>query len=126
MRLCGSLCDPMPTVSWLFSEASTHPFLAKRLAEDGRLESFSADPAGYLCRQSFPAAYAINGAIYVVRRDVLMEQGKLLTERTLGYVMPTERSLDIDTPWDLWLANLVASHRHEFPEAALLTRKPAA
>lgn len=92
-------------------EAASHPYLAKRIREDGWMEDFTPKPEGYLSRQSLPPAFAINGAIYLVRRDVLMERKALQTERSVVYVMPPERSLDIDTPWDLHLAELILRDR---------------
>ena len=92
------------------SPTPTHPYLVKRMESDGRLESFMPTPDGYLSRQSLPPAYIINGAIYWIRRDVLIEKKTLCTDRTYGYVMPEDRSLDIDTPSDLRLAEyLMAS-----------------
>ena len=57
--------------------------------------------------------YVLNAAVYLVRRDVLVEQQTYYTERTYGYVMPLERSLDVDTPWDLYLADLVLGNRRQ-------------
>lgn len=98
-------------------EAATHPYLAKRITLNGRIENFLEPPEGYLARQTLPPAYALNGAIYLVRRDVLMEKGTFQTDNTRAYIMPPERSLDIDTPWDLTLANLILQKKegHENP-----------
>lgn len=45
-----------------------------------------------------------NGAIYLVRRDVLVEQQSLKGQCCLGMVIPERRSINIDTPFDLELA----------------------
>ena len=58
-------------------------------------------------RQDFPPAYALNGAIYLTRRQILLEQHTFYPTRTFAYVMPPERSLDIDASWDFHLANLI-------------------
>ena len=94
-------------------EALSHPYLTKRITANGRLEDFVPRPEGYLRRQALPPVYVVNGAIYLVRRDVLLEKQTFYTERTYAYVMPPERSLDIDTPWDLYLADLILRDRHE-------------
>ncbi len=65
----------------------------------------------YLSRQNLPDAYALNGAIYLVRREVLLAQRNFYGNVTYGYVMPAERSIDIDSPWDLYLADLVMKDR---------------
>ena len=87
--------------------AATHPFWVKRLDADGRLRDFAPATEAVARRQDLPGAYALNGAVYVARREVLLERESFHTERTWGYVMPPERSLDVDTPWDLHLADLV-------------------
>lgn len=89
------------------SEAPAHPYLIKRITEKGSLVDFVDTPKGYLPRQSFPPAYVVNGAIYLGRREVLLQRRTWYATRTYPYIMPLERSLDVDTPWDLYLANLV-------------------
>jgi len=92
-----------------------HPYWMKKITEDGRLTDFLTTDYAYACRQELPSVYALNGAIYLVRRDVLLKRQTFYTERTYAYVMPPERSLDIDTPWDLYLAELILKEmmRHE-------------
>lgn len=84
-----------------------HPYLTKQLTPDGRLLDFVEKPPGYLARQTLPPAFALNGAIYLVRRSLLLERDDWYTDRTFAYIMPAERSLDIDTPWDLHLVDLI-------------------
>ncbi|MEI8305742.1 MAG: acylneuraminate cytidylyltransferase family protein [Chloroflexales bacterium] len=91
--------------------AHPHPLLARRITDDGHLEEFAPRTEGYLARQGLPPAYMLNGAIYLVRREVLVDRQSFYTDRTFAYVMPQERSLDIDTPWDLYLANLILGAR---------------
>ena len=88
-------------------EAPAHPFVLKRMTPEGALQDFMPKPEGYLPRQSLPKVYAVNGAIYLVRTDMLLEKQTFYTDRTFGYVMPPERSLDVDTPWDLRLADMI-------------------
>ena len=66
----------------------------------------------YLRRQDLPPAYALNGSLYLNRRESLLRDHTFLPPGTLGYVMPPERSLDVDTPWDFHLAELVLRDRH--------------
>lgn len=55
-------------------------------------------------RQALPQAYALNGAVYVAKIDWLMKTRSFLTEETLAYLMPRERSVDIDTAMDFKIA----------------------
>ncbi len=93
------------------SEAATHPYLIKGIKEDGRMFDFVEKPEGYLRRQSFLPTYVLNGAIYLARREVILKEKTWYTERTYACIMPPERSLDIDTPWDFYLADLVLRDR---------------
>lgn len=93
------------------SESPAHPYLNKRVTEEGKLADFADMPKGYLPRQSFPPAYVVNGAIYLARRDVLLRERMWYTSRTYPYIMSPEHSLDIDTPWDMYLADLVLRDR---------------
>jgi CMP-N,N'-diacetyllegionaminic acid synthase len=84
----------------------------KSITVDGRLADFLTLEGSYKRRQDLPPAYILNGAIYLIRRDVLLERQTFYTERTYAYIMPLERSLDIDTSWDLYLANLILKDKN--------------
>lgn len=93
--------------------APVHPFWIRRLDGSGRLEDFMTWPeqSGYLRRQILPPAYAFNGAIYVLRSSTLREKRNYFTEKTFGYVMSEENSMDIDTQSDLLIADLLLKQR---------------
>jgi len=84
-----------------------HPYLCKRLSEDGTLVNFVPTPTGYLSRQSLPPAYALNGAIFLISCEMVLQKGFWERLRVLPYVMPPERSLDVDTKWDLFLVDAI-------------------
>lgn len=84
-----------------------HPYWMKRVAEDGRLEDFTAASRTHARRQDLPPVYSLNGAIYLVRPAVLLRQRTFYTSCTYAYVMPAARSLDIDSAWDMQLADLI-------------------
>lgn len=82
-----------------------HPARMKRIDADGRVsdppfaEEFEGKP-----RQQLPKLYLRDGSIYLTRRAVLMEQSSLKGSDCRAWLMPEERSLNIDTPFDLLLA----------------------
>jgi len=88
-------------------ECHRHPYLAKRIEADGRMRAFIESDFQTSLRQRLPEAYDLNGAIYLVRRDVLLEERSWCPRGTHAYVMPPERSMDIDTLWDLHVADRV-------------------
>lgn len=90
------------------SPVHQHPYWMKRVTEDGRLTDFLlSDHQIPSRRQELPPLYAVNGAIYLADTRMLLERQTFYTDRTYAYVMPSERSLDIDTAWDLYLGDLV-------------------
>jgi len=84
-----------------------HPYWTKQVAEDGQISNFVPLDQAYDRRQTLPPAYAVNGAMYLVKRQVLLEQETFYTDKTYAYIMPVERSLDVDTTWDLHIAELI-------------------
>lgn len=84
--------------------APSHPFWAKRIDADGRLQDFLADAPEVSRRQELPEAYALNGALYLARCETLRAARSFYGDRTYALVMPRERSVDVDTPFDLELA----------------------
>lgn len=93
------------------SEASTHPHLAKRITREGLLIDFMDHPAVER-RQDLELVYALNGAIYLASRSLLLRSQSFYAERTHAYIMPPERSLDVDTAWDLHLCDLILRDLH--------------
>ncbi|MCW0188852.1 acylneuraminate cytidylyltransferase family protein [Campylobacter lari] len=53
-----------------------------------------------LRRQDAPKCYDMNASIYIWKKDILLNSQTLFTENTGLYVMPEDRSVDIDTEID--------------------------
>jgi CMP-N-acetylneuraminic acid synthetase len=47
----------------------------------------------------------------LMRRSVLFDQRTFYPERTYPYIMPAERSIDVDEPFDLLVAHLLLEAR---------------
>ena len=85
-------------------EPAKSPYWSYRLNEDSRLVPLlDADTTG-VRRQDLPRCYVLNGAVYATRVDWLLEHGSILGQESVAYAMPAERSVDIDTEFDLRLA----------------------
>ena len=57
--------------------------------------------------QSLPKLIMPNGAVYATRRDTLFKEGSLISRRTGAYLMPLEKSTDIDEPIDFLFAEFL-------------------
>jgi CMP-N,N'-diacetyllegionaminic acid synthase len=51
-------------------------------------------------RQDAPKSYDMNASIYIWKRDVILNEKSIFLENTGLYIMPEERSIDIDTELD--------------------------
>jgi hypothetical protein len=60
-------------------------------------------------RQTREPLYRPNGAIYIVDTKALKEEKTLFAPPIGGYVMPPERSWDVDDPIDLRILEALAS-----------------
>ncbi|MFC2034064.1 cytidylyltransferase domain-containing protein [Chloroflexota bacterium] len=85
-----------------------HPVRAKKI-EDDILCNYCLEENEAVRRQDLPPAYFRNGAFYSVKRDVLMNEGKLYGKITRPYVMPPQRSIDIDEEIDFNIAEIYLS-----------------
>jgi CMP-N,N'-diacetyllegionaminic acid synthase len=63
------------------------------------------------CRQQLPKSYLLNGAIYIAETKQLLKTKNFLTEKTLAYIMPGSRSIDIDTLEDFQKAEVLLQNR---------------
>lgn len=69
--------------------------------ESGGLKLSKPSPeASVVRRQDAPTCYALNGAVYGWKRELLMSSDVLLHSGTALYIMPDYRSIDIDTELD--------------------------
>jgi CMP-N-acetylneuraminic acid synthetase len=91
-------------------EASPHPWLARQISAEGVLSDFFHLQEKPTRRQDYPPAYMINGAIYLNRAASLRTTRTFQPPDALAYVMPPDRSLDIDSPSELRLVDLLLRH----------------
>jgi CMP-N,N'-diacetyllegionaminic acid synthase len=100
--------DALSVVS--VSRSYQHPHLMKRITGEGLLEDLATHPAVDR-RQDIEDAYVLNGAIYLTQRSHLTSELSFYADRTYAYVMPPERSIDVDDPWQLRLCQLILRDR---------------
>lgn len=91
-------------------EIHPHPYWAKRIDSSGQLNNYFSDTPLDLRRQELAPAYALNGAIYLNRRQHLLENGLMTPSGAQAYVMPAWKSLDIDTLWEFELAERILTN----------------
>jgi CMP-N-acetylneuraminic acid synthetase len=65
------------------------------------------EPKEMARRQDLPPVYIRNGAIYAVKRDVVMLGNTMSGKDCRAYIMPEERSVNVDSKLDLLLAEIL-------------------
>jgi CMP-N,N'-diacetyllegionaminic acid synthase len=80
----------------------------KRITKEGILENHSHEFNALNNRQEYKKTYVPNGAAYVFQTEVLRSTRQYYTEKTYPYIMPRERSADIDDLLDFeWAEHLL-------------------
>jgi CMP-N,N'-diacetyllegionaminic acid synthase len=88
-------------------KADHSPLWYNILPKDLSLGNFINKEVQNLPRQELPCYYRINGAIYIIKKKYLMEGNELYSNDSYAYIMPRERSVDIDDNIDLALAEIL-------------------
>ena len=88
-------------VSLVEFDKSMHPMKAKKLEGD-KVLSYCLEEVEGIRRQDIPIAYRRSGAVYAMKRDLLLKDNRLYGDFVVGYIVPKERSIDIDEPID-WI-----------------------
>lgn len=83
-------------------EMDHSPLWSNTLPEDGNMNEFQNE-LFLIPRQQLPIYYRINGALYLVKVNHLMKRENLYGRHSYAYIMPKERSVDIDDRFDLML-----------------------
>lgn len=80
------------------------PLWCGTLPEDGCLDGFISEETLETPRQMLPEFYRINGALYILKTDRVVSKPDLYSADCFAYVMPRERSMDIDEELDFGMA----------------------
>lgn len=102
-KLINTGSDSVVTVTRVWD---AHPSRVKYIENDRLMDFYPEVPESR--RQDLtPPAFIRNGSIYATTRESLMSTGQRLGPETRPYVMPPERSINIDEPIDLYVAQAV-------------------
>ncbi|MBV1870766.1 MAG: acylneuraminate cytidylyltransferase family protein [Gammaproteobacteria bacterium] len=77
------------------------PLKAFILNDDGYLVGAFSSQAPFMPRQQLPMAYMPNGAIYIFRVGIFMDEKDFPREKISPWPMSAEKSIDIDTIHDI-------------------------
>ena len=94
---------------WTVSETDSkaHPLKQLTIDPQGGLDYYDPRGAAIIARQQLAPVYHRNGIAYAMTRQCLLEQKSIKGART-GAVLIEDRLVNIDTEFDLTLANFLA------------------
>lgn len=106
--ILGAMSMFTPDIDMVVSvaEARCNPYYNCFETDETGYLKISKGDGQYTRRQDVPLVYEYNGAVYVINPQSIREMTLGSFPRRVPYVMPAERSVDIDAPVDL----LVAEH----------------
>ena len=103
-------CDSVISVVRVLAH---HPILMKKIEND-RLLPFMIEEIEGTRRQDYnPPAYMRNGSIYLTRRDNLMKYHSIWGKVIRPYIMPEERSVNVDSEMDMKLVEYMLQDRQQ-------------
>ena len=79
--------------------------------EEGFTKLVKSSDEKITARQQAPQVYEMNDSINIFRRDFLLNQETNQSNKTKAYVMPRERSIDIDHPLDFKFAEFLIKEK---------------
>lgn len=85
----------------LCSHDDPHPHKIQEI-KNGFVKSYMGVES-MVARQLLPKVYRLNGAFYLTHSNVIRSKKTFLPERTIPFLMPPERSVNLDTMYDLYL-----------------------
>lgn len=97
------------------SVGERHPARMKMIDRQGRVidPSFAEQFEGQR-RQELPQLFLRDGSVYLTRRSVLMDQNSIKGSDCRAWLIPKERAVNIDEPFDLYLAEQLLKLNPEY------------
>lgn len=93
------------SVSVMKLDHATHPIKMK-VMEGDKLNPFLEEERGRMAEHELPTIFVRNCSVYVSTLETI-QAGKIIGEDCRGYVMPMERSVDINNPIDFDFAEFL-------------------
>lgn len=87
-------------------EVDYSPLWCNILPDDFSMNKFMREEVKTIPRQNLPTYYRVNGALYILKTDILENIVSLYNNKCYAYIMPKERSIDIDDQFDFEIAEL--------------------
>jgi len=105
-KFLTSNCSCVVTVC----ETSHTPYWMYKITKNDKLEKLIKNKKVIKRRQDTPIVYQLNGAVYVFHAKKIMKDQSIVSGDVRAYVMPYERSIDTDQPFDLFICEMILTN----------------
>jgi CMP-N-acetylneuraminic acid synthetase len=96
VNVCVSVTEPNKSPYWMYN-----------LDDKDQMVPLLDTEEECTYRQKIPKVYVLNGAIYIAEVNYLLKKKSFVSEDTMVFIMPPERSIDIDSEVDFKLAEIL-------------------
>jgi CMP-N,N'-diacetyllegionaminic acid synthase len=97
---CVSVCETSKSPNWMYW-----------LDKENHLTPILQGGDTTSRRQDLAPAYVVNGAVYAANVSWFKEHMTFTDKKTQAYAMPRERSVDIDSEWDMAITQAALSYK---------------
>ena len=102
--------DPQADIAITVAEANRSPYFNMvKLDADGYADLVIRPQGQVSRRQDAPAMFDITTVAYAARPDFVLSANGIFAGKVVAVVVPQERALDIDTPFDFRVAEAIAA-----------------
>jgi len=77
------------------------------IGDDLCMDGFIKSEESIRRSQECPLYYRLNGAIYIADKEAVLKSKSFFIKKSFAYIMPIERSIDIDNKHDFLMANIL-------------------
>lgn len=85
------------------SEVNKSPYWMYEIDQQDTMKKLMTNDNTPAIRQQLSKVYVLNGALYIGKVEQFQMYQTFLTNETKGFIMPQDRSFDIDSPLDFWI-----------------------
>lgn len=94
-------------------ETNHSPLWSNILPADKSMKNFLSKDILNLRSQDLPKYYRLNGAIYISEVEHFIKEKGFIGAKTKAYIMPKERSVDIDTKTDFEFCKIILNENYK-------------
>ena len=91
------------------NESHKNPYFNMVEKRSGKLKLVKENKQKYYSRQKAPTVFEVNASIYIWKRKALLANKNIINDNTEMFIMPRNRSIDIDSDYDFKLVKAIRS-----------------